>query len=110
MRSPFVIRHSSLIRHSSFNIRHFQLVFLFATALAVLSFGCRRRDTVAVSGSVTFAGQAVSNGRILFISPDHSAGPAASQIENGVYHLECKPGPKHVEIHTRVKSATCRAS
>jgi hypothetical protein len=72
------------------------LTVLFAAAL--LLFGCRRRDTVPVSGTVTFAGQAVSNGQILFISADRSTGPTASQIENGAYHLQCKPGPKRIEI------------
>jgi hypothetical protein len=53
---------------------------------------------VAVSGAISFAGQAVPNGQILFVPADRSSGPAAGRIENGIYHLECKPGSKRVEI------------
>ncbi len=60
--------------------------------------GCREQTTYPVSGSVSFDGQAVSNGQILFLPTDSPSAPNAGRIEDGTYRLQATPGPKRVQI------------
>jgi hypothetical protein len=60
--------------------------------------GCRQKTTYPVSGTVSFDGEAVSNGQILFLAIDKSSAPAAGRIEEGAYRIEASAGPKRVQI------------
>jgi len=51
-----------------------------------------------VSGTVTFNGQAVPQGQIVFMPSDGSAPPDAGSIVGGKYSLRVSAGKKRVEI------------
>lgn len=77
-------------------------VFLPLTLLAVFAAGCGRSDGMhAVTGRVTFDGQPVESGEIIFRSPDGSEGSAAGKITDGRYSLRSTPGLKRIEITAR---------
>jgi len=65
--------------------------------------GCHKRETYAVSGRVTFDGEAVSNGEIQLLPADQDGAPAAGRIEKGEFRLQAKPGPKRVTIRAARK-------
>ncbi len=69
----------------------------------LVSGGCRKKETFAVRGKVTFDGEAVSNGEIQFLPADQPGAPAAGRIENGEYHLQARPGAKRVSIRAARK-------
>ena len=71
-------------RHAGAGPTTFRAVWL-AGGLC-LALGCRQKTTFGVSGSVSFDGEPVSNGQILFLPADSSAAPNAGRIENGTYH------------------------
>ncbi len=68
-------------------------VVLLAAGLA----GCGGADglpRVPVEGAVTFQGQPIEKGSILFIPADETSGPSTgAQIESGRYELEHERGP-----------------
>jgi hypothetical protein len=70
-------------------------------ALAVLAnlalAGCDGRDTLDVSGKVTFDGAPVEKGEISFL-PVEGGGADGGVIENGTFAFAAKPGSKRVEI------------
>ena len=51
-----------------------------------------------VSGTVTFNGQPVSKGGIMFLPSDKALAPQGSTIEEGTYKLKAAPGSYHVQI------------
>jgi len=51
-----------------------------------------------VKGKITFDGQPLSDGDILFASPAGDRGPDASRIKAGAYELKTTEGSKRVEI------------
>src|SRR5688572_1148834 len=74
-------------------------VLRFACLLAImLLLGCAQRDTVEVSGNVTWNGAPVPHGDILLVADDPHIATAAGQIAEGAYTLRSKPGKKRVEI------------
>ena len=68
--------------------------------LAVLAAGCSPSGpkTYPVSGTVTFNGQAVQKGHIVFSPLDGSTAPDAGEILNGEFSLRAQAGKKRVEI------------
>lgn len=63
--------------------------------------GCERATptTVEVSGTVTWLGQPVQQGDIIFQQADGTSIPDAGKIIQGHYKLQVKPGKKSVAIH-----------
>jgi hypothetical protein len=68
--------------------------------LLVLALGCGAGTppTYKVTGTVTFDGQPVEDGEILFLPVEKELGPDAGRIRNGAYELRAKAGRKRVEI------------
>jgi hypothetical protein len=68
--------------------------------LSLLLSGCGPGgpETYQVTGSVTFDGQPVSNGEIVFFDTDPSVGPDAGQVDQGKFNFLAKAGSKRVEI------------
>jgi hypothetical protein len=66
------------------------LTGILATSLALAS-GCSSQTTV--EGDVTYAGQPVSIGRILFLPEDAQATKRGGRFENGHYKLAAPEGP-----------------
>jgi hypothetical protein len=81
-----------------------RLTWSVCTALAAcalsLACGCGPAGIVThpVSGSVTFDGQPVAEGEIIFRVPDSAQGSYAAKIHDGRYELESTAGAKRVEI------------
>ena len=69
--------------------------------LAVSLIGCGRPGPAmyAVSGTVTWQGEPVPKGDIVFIPIDGAVAPDAAKIIDGKYRLKAKAGKKRVEIH-----------
>lgn len=60
--------------------------------------GCGGKETVGVTGKVTFDGVPVEKGEVSFIPADGQGAAAGGVIENGSFAFESKPGSKRVEI------------
>ncbi len=91
-----------------------RLLALFSTqailALTLIS-GCGGADTGgrnAVSGSVSYDGKPIDNGRITFIQVDGKPPQASGDIVDGKYTIEAVRGPlagsHRVEIHWNKKT------
>jgi hypothetical protein len=61
--------------------------------------GCGGPAKYEVSGTVTVDGEPVEMGEILFITPDHSVNPFATQIRNGAYRISVQDGSYIVQIN-----------
>lgn len=75
--------------------------YLTLGALLVVSLaGCGSSGpaTYEVSGSVSFDGEPVAKGEILFRAADGAQATAAGKIADGKYTLRTTPGRKRVEI------------
>lgn len=68
--------------------------------LGALASGCAPSGpkTYPVSGTVTFNGEIVPKGHIVFAPVDGSTAPDAGEILNGRFQLRAKAGKKRVEI------------
>ncbi len=66
----------------------------------VLAAGCGGSGaaTYPVSGTVSFDGQPIPEGRISFVPEDGKAAPDSGPIQNGKFQLRVKPGRHRVEI------------
>jgi hypothetical protein len=72
---------------------------LSLSAILLLAFGCDSRPAMyRVTGSVSFDGQPVENGEIIFVSVEKGTAPDAGRIANGSYDMLVKTGKKRVEI------------
>ena len=74
------------------------LEYLRLAVCLLIVAGCNEKETYPVSGHVSFGGEKVSNGEIVFIPTDKKIAPVAARIENGEYRLKATPGAKRVEI------------
>lgn len=73
----------------------------FVVCLAILASGCGGDDGPAmhpVAGTVTFDGQPVKDGDILFVSDNPAFGPDAAKIKDGKFSLMAKEGKAKVKI------------
>jgi hypothetical protein len=67
-------------------------VLLYALAAAV---GCRRSDTVAISGKVALDRAALPTGTIVMIAKDKNRGPSVGcEIVEGRYNISADRGPR----------------
>lgn len=72
---------------------------LIITLVTFLIAGCSNEPRLyPVSGSVSFDGQPVAAGDIMFISLDGVRGPDPGKIKDGNYTLKTTEGKKRVEI------------
>ena len=67
-------------------------------ACAAMVVGCSRSELIEVTGKVTWEGQPVETGEIIFHPVDASATPAAGRIRGGDFKFLTKPGKKRVDI------------
>ncbi len=80
------------------NVSFLQYFFPVVLILALVS-GCGSADGLhAVTGTVTFDGQPVESGEIIFRAEGGEEASAAGKIVDGRYSLRAAPGPKRVEI------------
>ena len=76
-------------------------LFCLMASLALLGLaGCGSRGptTYPVSGTVSFDGQPISSGEIIFRSADDQAASSAGNIHEGKFSFASLPGKKRVEI------------
>lgn len=63
-----------------------------------LAAGCSRSEFVEVTGSVTWQGEPVQIGEIIFSPLNKSVAPAGGRIRDGAYKLVARPGKVRVQI------------
>jgi len=82
--------------------RHFVVFCLFALALS----GCgpSGSEKYTVTGTVTFDGQPVPDGHIIFAPTEAGLPPDAGKISRGKFELTATAGKKRVEIHASRES------
>jgi hypothetical protein len=74
-------------------------VFGLAAVAVLAAAGCSNQPKLyPVSGTVTFDGQPVETGDILFISAAGDRGPDAAKIADGKYTVQTTAGTKRVEV------------
>ncbi len=71
---------------------------LLLAMLSTLGCGGPNEDLQSVTGSVTFEGQPLDDGRILFTPEQPSAAPVMAVVDQGQFTLELPPGAYRVEI------------
>ena len=70
-----------------------------AILAGLLLAGCSHQPRLyEVTGSVTFDGQPIPEGDLLFVTPDGTRGPDPAKITGGKYELKTTAGKKRVEI------------
>jgi hypothetical protein len=83
-------------------VSHQVVVLLFV----LLFIGCGagdRRGRRPVEGTVTYLGQPVANGRIIFEPVATNLPTATAQIRDGIYEIESKYGPAAGECSVRIE-------
>jgi hypothetical protein len=75
--------------------------FGLCTLFILVANGCGTSGakTCEVSGTVTWNGQPIPRGDIIFYPEDGLETPEAAKIIGGKFHLRAKPGWKLVQIH-----------
>ncbi len=86
-------------------MRHVLLTCSFAFAVLAAT-GCGGSGSSAVTGTVTFDGNPLPDGDILFVDPDGKVAPDAGKIKDGAFAFAVKPGKKKVEIRATKMVAT----
>jgi hypothetical protein len=71
---------------------------VLCVTVGFLGLGCNRDGKTPVEGTVTWNGDPVATGHIIFAPTDTSVVPDASTIENGKFQFRATPGSKKVEI------------
>lgn len=74
------------------------LVCLGLLALPVAGCGPSGPETYSVSGTVTWNGDPLPDGHIVFYPVDGSIAPDAGKIAAGKFEFQAQPGEKRVEI------------
>jgi len=67
---------------------------LFSLALL----GCGQRSDCTASGTVTFDGEPVPDGDIIFRDVENKVAPGYGKIKDGTFTFPVKPGKKKIEI------------
>jgi hypothetical protein len=73
------------------------IVVILAVGCTVLA-GCGSSAQVTATGMVTFDGQPVQTGAIVFQPLDQSAAPHGTLVNAGRYAIQCRPGRHRVQI------------
>ena len=72
---------------------------LLAVGLALAATGCGKGEKLTrVTGKVSYEGQPISEGRILFRNTGGDQRAYSAAITNGEYEVMCEPGAMRVEI------------
>lgn len=81
----------------------------FAVSLLVAGLGCgESKPTGSIQGKATFAGKAISSGKVIFRSPEGMGDDKEAAITDGEFKLENLPvGPQRVEV-SGVKGITAK--
>ena len=74
------------------------LLTLLVLTTATLSAGCGGDGKYPVSGTVTWNGEPIPNGHIIFTPDDAAIAPDAMQFTDGSFSFRASPGTKRVEI------------
>jgi hypothetical protein len=82
--------------------RHFVTCCLFVVAL--IGCGPSGSEKYTVTGTVTFDGQPVPDGHIIFAPTEPGSAPDAGKIIQGKFELTATAGKKRVEIHASRES------
>ena len=77
-------------------MRRFTALLLAATLIQV---GCNNDGKHAVTGTVTFNGDVVPEGRVVFMPEDESLAPDGGPIVDGRFQFRSLAGGKRVEIY-----------
>jgi hypothetical protein len=80
------------------NVKPFEICILSAFLSLPLFAGCGGDKFVEVSGVVTYEGQPVPKGNIVFLPQDGKGPTAAALIAEGKYSVKVPPGSKQVRI------------
>jgi hypothetical protein len=76
----------------------FTTFFTLLATTVIVGCGSSGLDTQPVSGKVTFDGQPISEGRILFRGTGSDPRAFSAEIKNGQYQMEALAGKMRVEI------------
>jgi hypothetical protein len=71
---------------------------LLLCLIATVGCGQQGPATYPVEGTVTFDGEPITEGDILFIPDDSTLAPEGGMIKAGRYHMRAKAGVNRVEI------------
>ena len=83
-------------------MRQISLAMFFVCLLGIVGCGGETGpQTITISGEVTFNGEPMPDGDIIFRPDDRNLAADAGKIQAGKYSMECKPGKKTVEIRGR---------
>lgn len=74
------------------------MALLIVLGLMVPSLGCGGPTEIVVKGTVTFEGEPVETGEIVFIPTNGEGAVGAGPITNGEFSFVASPGDKKVEI------------
>ena len=77
------------------------LLVALTCVVAGLLTGCGNSEFETVTGAVTFDGQPVPEGDIIFQPADPKYGPDAGKIVNGKFTLQVRPGSRKVVIRAQ---------
>jgi hypothetical protein len=61
--------------------------------------GCGGETSVPISGTVTWKGEPIPEGDILFVPPEKAGVPDPGKIRDGKFAFRAQPGAKRVRIH-----------
>lgn len=73
------------------------VISILALGCTILA-GCGSSARVTATGMVTFDGQPVQTGTIVFQPLDQAAAPQGAPVDAGRYSIQCRPGRHRVQI------------
>lgn len=79
-------------------MRQTSLKCIVRLLLITLATGCGGDGKISVTGSVSWNGEPIEKGHVIFTPVDPTIGPDASTIENGTFAFRSATGEKRVEI------------
>ena len=83
---------------SRFAMHRFVTLLLFVASLVSAGCGDGKPQKYKLSGTVTYEGQPIPEGSIMFMASDLRGQPETAQISNGKYSVDVTPGQKKVVV------------